>query len=366
MTQTPHSLTNQPGSPKVIISSEIEPLLNSIGRDEDREKVTQFFMDGVYLYYTDMQKLIADLEDGRVNLKNAELQLTKLTNEVLKRGAALVSKLEDKKIIMAIKTHFRKIASSWAYKGLIVKRALDKPQGYPGDYLVLDAIYDSQSPSHGIGFCSDRYFFNDNYCIAVRNRLEQIKGILKDFIASNPPDTEARILNIACGSVRELRDLLSENHLSLTRQKVHITCFDQDREALDFSKRKLEELIQNPPVEFVQGNVLKFLGREISSPRYHLIYTLGLADYLPDRVLKKLLAAWVGLLEPKGTLVITHKDIEKSDPAAPDWFCDWNFYSRNETQVRDLLSPLLSADIHLTVEREPTNQIMFFTLHKEL
>ncbi len=344
-----------------LFSSEITPLLTSIAQHEERDKVKLFFLEDVYRYFTEMQKLIQALDSGRIELKEAEGELTRLTDAVLAKGDALGKCLNNRKVLKDVKAYFRRLTGPWAYKGIIVRRALDKPRGYPGDYLLLESIYNNVSPSRGIGICSDSYFLNNSYSTAVRHRLEELKEVLKAFISKHPSKT-LRILNIACGSSREFRDLM-ENHAQFFGPKnMRVTCFDQDEEALEFSKQRLGNVAHGTSFEFVKGDVLRSSGEGAFPSRYHLVYTIGLADYLPDRVLKKLILAWVHLLEPRGKLVITHKDVEKSNPLAPDWFCDWNFYPRTEEKLKELLDSLGLNNVQLRIHREPSQQIMFLTL----
>lgn len=353
---------------RLLFSIQIEPLLKGIESSEARKDVESFFLEDVQNYFSEMQELIGKLDAGKVALDLATSELTRLTDEVLGRGSALEARLGAKKLADSVKVHFRHLTSPWAYKGTVVKRALEKPRGYPGDYLLLESIYDNSSLSRGIGIASDRYFLNNSYSAAVRNRLVKVKGFLKEFIANGRSGEPFRVLNIACGSVREIRELLDEGGDFFGRTKVHITCFDHDKEALGYSEKKLDGGIRNLSLEFVHGDVLNFLKENSFPAGYDLIYSVGLADYLPDRLLKRLLIAWAHLLKPGGRLLITHKDLERSKPLAPEWFCDWGFYARTEEEMVDTFNSLQLSGFRLKmgkVEREDSQQIMFFVLQKD-
>jgi hypothetical protein len=97
-----------------------------------------------------------------------------------------------------------------------------------------------------------------------------------------------------------------------------------------------------------------------------LIYSIGLADYLPDRVLGRLLSFLISLLVDGGRLVIAHKDISAYKPLPPNWFCDWNFYSRGKAYLFNLIKKHISvAKFDLQTEYDRTGLILFLSFIKK-
>lgn len=92
-----------------------------------------------------------------------------------------------------------------------------------------------------------------------------------------------------------------------------------------------------------------------------VIYILGLTEYLPDRILKKLLSFLSQLLTDKGILVITYKDTDIPYPSVPpDWLCDWVFIKRSKD---DLIAVAKELGLkNCSVEKEDTGTIFFLTL----
>ncbi len=125
------------------------------------------------------------------------------------------------------------------------------------------------------------------------------------------------------------------------------------------------------PIQFVQGDIIKEV-KNVNIFRekwgeFNLVYSIGLADYLPDRMFKKTINFCFTALKPKGILIIAHK-IEEKDPFAPltpKWICDWTFNSRNED---DLFKIIKGSDIEgykiLDKKWDASNRIVFIPIQK--
>ena len=96
--------------------------------------------------------------------------------------------------------------------------------------------------------------------------------------------------------------------------------------------------------------------------KHDMVYSIGLADYLPERFLKRLILFCFDLLRPSGILVIAHKDSKQYKPLAPDWWCDWTFYHRSE---EDVVNIFRNCNIfNINVEKEPSS-VMFFVISEK-
>jgi len=354
---------------KHVILAVIQPLLSATNGSFG-ELIHKFFLGDILSYLTNLQELIAQVEAGRMKSSEAELRHKALTDSIMQKADLVNQALDSKVITRRLKERFRVLTGPWAYKSAIVKRAFDKPRGYPGDHKLLELIYDEQSVSDNImGSCFDRYFLSNEYAVAVRNRKDYMRGILREFLTS-PQVGSKRILNVACGSCREVRELLSgESSATVLPQKAEFVCLDHDREALEFSKRCLSAIPRNTSVavNFIQHDVVtlaKKSGQTQPLGTFGLIYSIGLADYLPERLLKCLIEFCIRSLEPAGKLVIAHKDIGQYKPLPPNWFCDWNFYPRNEETFLEIVRSIGVEPSAISVEREPSRRVVFFTVKK--
>ena len=76
------------------------------------------------------------------------------------------------------KEGFRSLVGHWVYKSKIVKMSLKESSGYSGNYMAMETIYNNQTISDGLGLYYDKYFLNNPYAIAVRNRKGEDEGFI--------------------------------------------------------------------------------------------------------------------------------------------------------------------------------------------
>lgn len=331
-----------------------------------KSEVENFFNKDVKMFHEEMTKLYERIQKG--NVEDAEKKVTTLINDLLLRGYALEKMIENETDIKEIKKIFRESVNFWCFKSPILKMAYDKPQGYPGDYKLFEIIYDKKplAKNETLGFYWDNYFLNNGYAQAARARKNKMKNILQDFIENTDMDI-VKFLNVACGPSREIRELFSDSYLS-TRKKVVFTGLDHDQDSLNFSQSKLNSFPANIQVRLLAENVLNIFRDD----KYYeiigkqdVIYILGLTEYLPDRIFRRLTRFLFNLLNDKGMLVITYKDEALPLPSLPpDWLCDWAFIKRSQEDLIKTAKEIGSNQYSLKIEREGTGSIFFFILTK--
>lgn len=347
-----------------FIIGQVNSIIRLISEQSIIEKVRGFFTEDLKNYLEELVGLEKEIyQKGPTNL--GQSKLNRLNDEILKKADELEGTVGNSIILREIKKRFRLIVGGFAYQSLIVRRANDKPLGYPGDYQLLEAIYNNCHLSKGIGSYFDNSFLDNNYAVAVRNRKDKMKMILREFINSSSLPI-VKILNLACGSCREIKELLSTPVVH--KNRIVFECVDQDNNALEFAKCSLGKLPENIEIKFSKQNILEI----INKPSYYsnligvqdLIYSIGLADYLPDRILKRLIHFCFGLLRPGGRLIITHKDIDKYKPLDPDWFCGWTFIPRNREELFNLVNDSEIDNFSIDTERDDSQIILFLTIAK--
>lgn len=252
-----------------------------------------------------------------------------------------------------------------------MKMAYSRPRGYPGDFELFDTIYKNEplAEDKSPGFYWDRYFLNNEYAKAARARKNRMKNILQDLIENSNLST-VRMLNIACGPSREIRELFSEPLFlsEISGRKIIFTGLDNDKDALEFSNSRLSNLPPNIETRFLNENVLNIFrdGKYYDLiGKQDIIYILGLTEYLPDRIFKRLVKFLFQLLDDKGMLVITYKDESITFPSLPpDWLCDWDFIKRGKDDLINTVKELGANKCSLKIEKEGTGTIFFLTVTK--
>ncbi len=348
-----------------LIKTQISELLNEVKTPEIKRLVSDFFLKDMLNYISEVIKLSLRLSKEKGYSEEIEKRLGQLNTQILLKGYCLEELLPDKKNMQKVKEYFRYLIGTWAYKSVIIKHAFEKPRGYPGDYKMLEIGYDNKPISKNIGTYFDNCFLKTPYAVAVRARKDRLRERLQKFINETKID-KINILNLACGSCREIRELLPNLK---TQSHITFTCIDWDEEALRFSE---VALLQSAPKDieckFIKEDIINMI-KDGASPRsldkQNLIYSIGLIDYLPDRVLKKLIYVLYRLLQKGGKLILTHKNREKTFPAIqPDWFCDWKFVSRNKEEVVRLFYDCRISGFSLSLESDEFEYIYYFTLTK--
>jgi hypothetical protein len=348
------------------ISSQISGFLNEIKDAEAKKQVSHFFLKDLLDYIGKIIELSSDISKQKEYSLELERKLDQLNTQILLKGYCLEELLSDKKIMQKVKDNFRQLIGIWIYKSEIVKRAFKKPRGYPGDYKMLECIYENKPISKDLGEYCDNNFLKNPYAVAVRMRKDRLREMLLSFL-NGTKSSKINILNIACGSCREIRELLPNLR---TKGSITFNCLDWDEEALKFSQDTLLPIRpRNVEFKFIKEDVMNLIKKENNAQsigKQDLIYSIGLIDYLPDRVLKKLIYALFQFLQKDGKLLLTHKNREKTFPSIPpDWFCDWKFVSRNKEEALNLFYNCGISGFSFSLESDDFGYIYYFTLTKK-
>lgn len=309
------------------------------------------------------------IEVKEIDKNIGQEQLNILCNGIALQGEKVTSQIKDKVFIKSVKQTFRSLLKKIIYdKSILMKRTLEKPRGYPGDYETIEMNYNNVALSQGIGAYFDNYFLSNNYAIAVRNRKDKMLGLLTDFMNSPFKKKHIHILNLGSGSLREIRELLV-NHLP-SAPNLTFTCIDHDEESFNFAKKHIPNLPDNITINYVKQNLLNLLNDTYYVKKYYrsidMVYSIGLADYFLDTILEKLVSFSFNILPSQGTLILAHKDID-ADPLTPiyfDWFCDWKFVPRNEEKLVKIIRNSGIKNYSLNIEREASGIIFFAKLVK--
>ena len=215
-------------------------------------------------------------------------------------------------------------------KGAYNQWSLRKPYGYAGDFKIIDDIYQNNPSTHGFVRLFDNYFMMSAISVAVRNRKEDFKKILGDFIIKNL-GRKLRIMDLASGPCRDIKEFLSSSPKLCN--KIVFDCYDHDDNAINYAKKLLVDL---PNVNFIRENALKIAFRknitQLIDKKYDFIYITGLFDYFNGRVGVALVKNLKQLINPDGILAVSTMMDKYSNPSVHymEWVGDWNLVYREE------------------------------------
>jgi len=220
-------------------------------------------------------------------------------------------------------------------KGVYIGWSLKKPYGYAGDFKIMDDIYKNNPTTTGFDRLFDNYYQMSSICVAVRNRKEDFKRLITDFIKEKRGRTSIRIMDLASGSCREVRELLSSGILD--NKRIIFDCYDIEEKAMEYA-RSLLGSVHN--VNFYKENVLRLaaaknIGTRIDK-RYDFIYATGLFDYFNHKVSVRLISNLKKLLKPGGVIAVANVRDKFSNPSVHfmEWVGDWNLVYRTDEEFK--------------------------------
>jgi len=247
-------------------------------------------------------------------------------------------------------------------------RALQKPFGYPGDYEVMNFIYERNFEGVDLLARTVQLAFGQvRSSKAVRCRKDLVKNelhrLLRERMGSDRP---VRVLSIAAGPAQELAELLSE--LEEMPVPLEIVLFEQDKNALAHAWRRLRGLVK---ARFPHSVRLTFLHESIKRllrdgdlfaqfGRFDMIYSCGLYDYLQHRTAVGLTRHLAAAVAPGGRLLVANM-IDNASRWLLEFHLDWSLVYRTREELLDIgRRAVPDANVRIVEEASGTNP--FFEL----
>jgi extracellular factor (EF) 3-hydroxypalmitic acid methyl ester biosynthesis protein len=215
------------------------------------------------------------------------------------------------------------------------ERFYSKPRGYAGDYLAIHKIYENQPSGTGrLGPIVDRMFLDAPPSIAVRNRR---KLLAEEIVSSVNAKAEGsvKVLCMASGPATEVFDAFA---VLQDKKRLKVTLMDIDLQALAFVDDLRTKYNVGSQVTLVNENLIAlFLGRgKTNIEPQDLIYSIGLTDYLNDKLVGKVLQYAYENLAPGGRVILGN--FHPNNPAKEfmDSVLEWSLIHRTEEDMNTL------------------------------
>ena len=225
----------------------------------------------------------------------------------------------------------------------IGKRCLTRPLGYAGDYETMRMCYDNAyEGSTEVGKKIHKYVMESPSAQAVRNRCSLVSGMATG---------KSKILSVACGPAYEVPDILDKN------PGASVTMLDQDEEALGAAARRIRS---QDNVKYLRMPVSHLMKKDCNIGSFDFIYSMGLFDYLDDRIAKELCDVMFRMLNPGGVLLIGNYHVTCVNRYEMQYWCDWSLVYRTEKSMYDLVPSGANA----TVTYEGTGSQMFLVIKR--
>jgi hypothetical protein len=257
-----------------------------------------------------------------------------------------------------LQSWFRQETDELLGRSRMFMRARTWPEGYPGDYITLEAVYANEPEGKGLARHVDSYFLTRTLAVAVRSRLRKLATSLAQ--RGKEEASKANWLNIACGPCRELLAVPSQEG-----RVIH--CLDADANALSYAKQLLAGRAADT-LHFHAENAFRLVNAQRNITRFGqftTIYSAGLFDYLPDDQLTRLLSSLWASLASDGVLIAPFKDATRYETFDYHWCVKWDFFrQRKEADFRRIFTNAGIPAERTAVDRDESGVILFFSARR--
>ena len=230
-------------------------------------------------------------------------------------------------------------------------RSINKPFGYPGDFLMIDRFYTYKT-------IDDKNFEKwDKLCLkmkgtySLRNRKEYFIKLLLEKVKKY--NSNFTVLNIASGPCRDLKEFFQIEY----ECNMKCDCLEQDLQAINYAKCVLNGY--NEKVDFICKNAIKFY----TDKKYDLIWSGGLFDYFTDKIFIRLLKRYYDFLNIDGEIVIGNFSPKNPSRNYMELF-EWNLYYRDEEKLLELAKSCGFNLKYVCVDAEKENINLFLHIKR--
>ena len=259
-----------------------------------------------------------------------------------------ISFIEEHLSSHAVRALLRQSPFSW--------RASAKPRGYAGDAVMIDLIYNGLSSldaNRKLDEAICNYELSTQSCVAVRDRRDYASNRVSEYGRRKG----SRILSVACGHLREI----TTSALASFSTDCQIVAIDQDPVSLATVSAELPDDRVSPN----NSSVADLLSGKADLGTFDFIYTLGLYDYLEQRVARLLTKRLTNMLRPRGELLIANFAPELLDVGYMEAIMDWWLVYRDEALFADVLSGIdASSYSNAQIFRDPHEVIVYVNIRK--
>jgi SAM-dependent methyltransferase len=283
-------------------------------------------------------KAISDV-DRRLRKAQATLPSREVKNEVCSAFWAFVGEMNACEAEGAVTAETpvacREIVGPWLFRSRHWSRAYHKPHGYPGDYRMVECMYDLETDpcadpgQPGIVNCLDHLLTTVHSVVSVWQRRAWFARLLEQEHARR--GGTLRVLDIAAGGARYVRDFLARAN---TTSGVQVTLVDQDPAALAF--------LRGQSLAAWSGELrtlcapIRQMAALVAGEEFDVIISAGLFDYLDDVTASALIADFTSLLAPGGVVAISNFHPDDPSHLVKAWLVDWPLIFRTESQCAAL------------------------------
>ena len=246
-----------------------------------------------------------------------------------------------------------------------IRRAADKPLGYPGDYLMVEMIFNEQD--EGVSTFARLLSHYALQCGPSRAHRARPPWVLRHLRQHElEVGRPLRVLSFACGPEHTLREYATAGATG------HFTLCDFDPAPLEHCRRQFQVLTRRsgpgipppPTVDYVQVSTYQLLKQkdlldQLRHPEGHdVLVVAGLLDYLKAPVAARFLDILAPLVAPGGRVLLTNLHAPNPWRAFMEYVGDWRVIHRGREEFQSLCEggpERRLATLELTSDASDTN-----------
>jgi len=263
----------------------------------------------------------------------------------LRGNEATAAILDDPERLGAMKRLTELVLTPEFRHGPIWERSYTKPLGYPGDFQVMNYIYDwKREGDSTYGQIVHRLGLDVTECISTR--MDVVTDAVLEMARSKPVGETARVLGVGSGPAHEVRQVFAETARGTT--KFDYTLVDQAELALHHAYEG------NFPSAMAHGagatltclhqsftDILQGTLANQHAERQDIVYSVDLFDYLKDERARGLAKSLFELVKPGGLLILGNmNNCPHSNLWPMECLADWRMYYRDEADMLDWVEGL--------------------------
>lgn len=251
----------------------------------------------------------------------------------------------------------------------LMRRALDKPLGYAGDYEMMNMLY--RDPAEGeslFGKAWNICFAEEPAAVANRNRIAYLGALIRRTIADRA-DGRVRIASLGCGPARRSRCCSSSRRSSgrASRSRFEVALIDQEERAIEHCEHTLAPLAAatGARIHAIHERLRALMPRGSLSHklgRCALIYSAGLFDYLEDRTFRRLVSVLFDALTPGGLVAVGNVAADNPSRWIMEYFTEWFVIHRAPADLLRLAGDVRRSATSMAVDSEPTGVNLFLRI----
>ena len=285
---------------------------------------------------------------------------------LLESGNDLVIESDrDKEKRIGLKVFTERVVTPELIGGASWSRCYFKPLGYPGDYQIMNFMYDNEP----VGDNLRSKFLHMLGVIAgkpIVSRMDTLAQLIVDHAASRETDeAPVNIMSIGCGPARELEPILK---MSPQTTKWEATLVDQEPLALEYALSSAIGLGAPDRMKATALNVSfkdMLNGTPVGAQIFgqDIVYSAGLVDYLSPLLALRFVRRMYDFIRPGGRLIIGNVNNSRTGTLWPmEYVLDWTLYFRNMDEMKAIAGGIEGAQMRIV--SDPLDAIYFLVLDK--